>query len=188
MSSQARVYREQRGEGWRGRLVAAGTAVGASRRLPSVARAHGPSHNSLRSLRSLRSDRCDESEVEARSRARPHALCYSAPRKARCNPTPPAFTAFVLHVVAQSADVSARQSVDGRGDFCGGEERSLGSSARSALPLLTRGALFERSERSERSELRRATPGEYRSAVGCADRHSMSRRRAPAAAHRAASN
>jgi hypothetical protein len=123
----------------------------------------------------------------ARWRARPHVLLSSASRKARCNLPTPAVDAFVFVDATQPADVSARQARHGRGDFCGGEERRLGSSGRSALPLLTRGALFERSERSERSELRRATPGEYRSEFGCADRHSMSRRRAPAAARCSAS-
>ena len=55
--------------------------------------------------------------------------------------------------------VAARQAVPGRGDFWGGEERSPEVGARSALQHLTRGRLFERSERSERSEFDRATSG-----------------------------
>ena len=51
----------------------------ASRRVPSGARSRGPSRNSLHSLRSLRSNSRDESEHDARSRARPRALRSSAP-------------------------------------------------------------------------------------------------------------
>jgi len=51
----------------------------AARRVPCGARSHGPSRNSLHSLRSLRSNNRDESEHDARSRARPRALRSSAP-------------------------------------------------------------------------------------------------------------
>jgi hypothetical protein len=52
----------------------------AALRVPCGTRSHGPSRNSLRSLRSLRSNNRDESDREARSRARPRALRSSAPR------------------------------------------------------------------------------------------------------------
>ena len=51
----------------------------AALRVPCGARSRGPSRNSLHSLRSLRSDGRDESEQNARWRARPRALCSSAP-------------------------------------------------------------------------------------------------------------
>ena len=51
----------------------------AARRVPCGARSRGPSRNSLHSLRSLRSDNRDESEHDARWRARPRALRSSAP-------------------------------------------------------------------------------------------------------------
>jgi hypothetical protein len=62
----------------------------ASLSLPCDARTHGPSRNSLRSLRSLRSDNRDESVHEARCRARPWALRFSAPlMRAPASPSPP---------------------------------------------------------------------------------------------------
>jgi hypothetical protein len=51
----------------------------ASLRVPRGAPSPRPSRNSLRSLRSLRSNNRDESEHDARWRARPRALCSSAP-------------------------------------------------------------------------------------------------------------
>jgi hypothetical protein len=51
----------------------------AVRRVPSGTRSRGPSRNSLHSLRSLRSNNRDESDHDARSRARPRALRSSAP-------------------------------------------------------------------------------------------------------------
>jgi len=80
-------WRAKAGWGWLGR---AGSAGFASLRLPCDARAHGPSRNSLRSLRSLRSDNRDESVHEARCRARPRALRFSAPlMRAPASPSPP---------------------------------------------------------------------------------------------------
>ena len=59
---------------------------------------------------------------------------------------------------------ASRQVVPGGRAVCGAEQRSLEGGARSALPELTCRILFERSERSERSELcgtpsRRAAQG-----------------------------
>ena len=64
-----------------------------------------------------------------------------------------------------------------RRDLCGAEQRSLGVGARSALRTSDSRRMFERSERSSRSEFRRATP--RRAAQG-------SRRAAPTAAAGAA--
>ena len=74
------------------------SAVVAARRLPCGARSRGPSQNSLRELRSLRSDNCAESVYEARIRARPQALCSSAPPiRSRTHP-PAALRAAAVRV------------------------------------------------------------------------------------------
>jgi len=53
---------------------------------------------------------------------------------------------------------ASRQAAPGRGDFWGDEKRSFGVGARSALRALTCRIVFERRERSERSELSGTTP------------------------------
>jgi hypothetical protein len=53
---------------------------------------------------------------------------------------------------------TSRQAAPGRGDFCGDEEHSAGVGARSALRALTCRRLFERSERTSRSEFCGTTP------------------------------
>jgi hypothetical protein len=113
-------------------------AAFAALRLPCDARAPGPSHNSLRSLRSLRSDRCDESVHEARWRARPGALRFSAlRRRATTSPGAPLRAATVLFGPKGNAGAS-RQAVPGGGDFWGDEKHSPWVGARSAHRLLTR--------------------------------------------------
>ncbi len=59
------------------------------------------------------------------------------------------------------------------GDFCDGEERSPWVGARSAHPKLTSPRLFERSERSERSEFGAGPKGEHHSGVGAKRRPSQ---------------
>jgi hypothetical protein len=63
-------------------------------------------------------------------------------------------------------DVAGRPQVLGGRDFWGGEQRSAGVERAQRATNLNRGILFERSERSERSELCRATPAEQHSGVG----------------------
>ena len=67
---------------------------------------------------------------------------------------------------AGSQWVEARQALPAGGDFCGFDPRSLEVGARSAHPQLTSPRLFERSERSERSEVGARLQGEHRSGVG----------------------
>jgi hypothetical protein len=62
--------------------------------------------------------------------------------------------------------VEARQALPAGGDFCGGEQRSLEVGARSAHQRLNSPRLFERSERSERSEFGARLQGEHHSGVG----------------------
>jgi len=54
--------------------------------------------------------------------------------------------------------VPERQAVLGGGDFCGDEQRRAGVGARQRASLSDSPRLFERSERSERSEFCGATP------------------------------
>ena len=74
----------------------------------------------------------------------------------------------------------SRQAAPGRGDLGGGEERSFGAGARSALRNLTSERMFERSERSERSELaRRLRARAAQSSRRAAATASVARRSAP---------
>jgi len=127
-------------------------AVSASLRLHCGARSEVARPNSLRSLRSLRSDNRRESVDEARWRAPTSALRSSSPQK---SPLPGAArrSATVGAFRASNPAVSAKA--------CPGRLRSASAApsgaglvarARSALRQLTCRRLFERSERSERSE------------------------------------
>ena len=171
----------------------AGT-VGAARRLRCAARPGVAPLNSLRSLRSLRSNRRGESVLEARWRAPTPDLRCSPPQKspppgAACRAATVWFSAtesqdpLAIALRGKSVRVSearetrvvfatktsavvARQALPAGGDFWGGEERSLGVGARSAHQKLTSPRLFERSERSERSEFGARLQGEHHSGVG----------------------
>ena len=163
----ARRSARQRG-GWAGR--------GASMRRsalradsPAVLGLVAPSRNSLRSLRSLRSNRRDESDLDARC-ARGHKPC--APRRLIGAPRP-AHPPLCRHSGGaprpNASVVIERQAVPGAGAVCGAEQRSFEGGARSALRHHFCRILFERSERSERSELcgtpsRRAAQGSRRNA------------------------
>ncbi len=93
---------------------------------------------------------------------------------------------LVFGAIASANATSSRQAVPGGGDFCGGEERSFGVGARSALRKLTRcGCLNGESEANAVSSAARPQ-SEHRSGVDTkCDRHSMSSRRIPPAATRA---
>jgi hypothetical protein len=58
----------------------------------------------------------------------------------------------------RTPSVPERQAVLGGGDFCGDEQRRAGVGARQRASLSDSPRLFERSERSERSEFCGATP------------------------------
>jgi hypothetical protein len=126
-------------------------AVCASLRLHCGARSEVARPNSLRSLRSLRSDNRRESVLEARCARRPRPC---APRRHRNRPrrVPPAAQA-PLAFFAEARDVSAK-ACPGRLRSASEAPSSAGrvARARSALRQLTCRRLFERSERSERSE------------------------------------
>jgi len=127
-------------------------AVCASLRLHCAARSGVAPQNSLRSLRSLRSNSRGESDNEARWRAPTPALRCSSPQK-----SPPPSTACrsgtdgVLR--PNTTDVVAKAR-PGRLRSASEAPSSAGrvARARSALQQLTCRRLFERSERSERSE------------------------------------
>jgi len=85
----------------------------------------------------------------------------------------------------KTTTVAARQVVPAGGDFCGGEERSLGVGARSAHPKLTRRTCLnvanEVSEVSLRRDSKASTTAQSERS---GDRHSMSPLRVPPAAPR----
>ncbi len=149
-------FRRARGCGGRGRRCPAApptVAAFASLRLPCAARLEGVPHNSLRSLRSLRSDRMRQVSSRSALRAPPSRLRCSAPHTA----TPPgtacrsstsvALVGMPLRVPAKGCPGGARRACEA--------PRSAGFMARerSEPRELTWRILFERSERSERSEL-----------------------------------
>ena len=139
----------------RGRRHPAGAhavAVVASRRLPCGARSEVAPPNSLRSLRSLRSSKRRRVSLRSALRAPTSALRSSSPQK---SPPPSAAcrSGAVGVLPTNRSNVSAKA--------CPGRLRSASSApssagpvarARSALRELTCRRLFERSERSERSE------------------------------------
>ena len=169
-------------------------AVCASLRLHCAARSGVAPQNSLRSLRSLRSNSRGESANEARWRAPTPALRCSSPQK-----SPPPSTACrsgtdgVLR--PNTTDVVAKAR-PGRLHSASEAPSSAGrvARARSALQQLTCRRLFERSERSERSEFGdgprdRAAQGSRRAAPTAeAKRSSLPGRdfAAPAAARKSA--
>jgi len=140
----------------RGRRCPVGThavAVSASLRLRCGARPSVASQNSLRSLRSLRSDSCDESVHEARCARR---LKACAPRRHRNRPhrAPPAAlnrrcfsqrtTPAALQRRARTGHAAPLRRREAQGSWPRAQREASTDSSR----------LFERSERSERSEFR----------------------------------
>lgn len=148
------VLSAEAAKGWAGGLRPAAEAVVAARRLPCGARVHGPAQNSLRSLRSLRSDSLRQ--VSLRSALRARAMNPALLGASHAGPSPPAqpFAATGEGVPPRTPpSFPERQAVPGGGAVCGAEQHSLEGGARSALRELACRILFERSERSERSEL-----------------------------------
>jgi hypothetical protein len=140
------------------------SGLSAARRLPCGARLDGPAHNSLRSLRSLRSNRMRQKCLRGALRARAvNPALLGASHAGRAPPGRP-FAATIEGVRRTPTLHPERQVVPRGRAVCGAEQRSLKGGARSALRKLTCRILFERSERSERSELcgtpfRRAAQG-----------------------------
>jgi hypothetical protein len=127
----------------------------ASLRVPSGARIHGRSPNSVRSLRSLRSNSGDESVQEARGYARGHEFC--APRLRLVAPAagdPRAWSRCCWAVQQEPTVPARRQAGRGRGDLGAAEQRRIQWPR--AYPRASSSDsphVFERRERSERSEL-----------------------------------
>ena len=119
----------------------------------SVRQAHGPAHNSLRSLRSLRSDRMRQKCLRSALRAR--AVNPALPRASHAGRTPPGrrFAGSAGCARRTPTRHPERRALPRGRAVCGAEQRSLKGGARSALRKLICRILFERSERSERSEL-----------------------------------
>ena len=130
-----------------GTQQSAGTvACPGSLRRPGVA-----SQNSLRSLRSLRSDNCDESVYEARCARRPRGC---APRRPTHRPRRAAPAALQRLRFAWEATPLQRRARTGRAAPLGRRE-AQGSWPRAQRESWSDSArLFERRERSERSEFR----------------------------------
>jgi hypothetical protein len=127
-------------------------AVCASLRLRCGARPGVASHNSLRELRSLRSNRCDESDHEARCARRPQGCAPRRPRNRRHRAPPAALNRYLSSVPTQRAFLQRRVRTGRSAPL--GRRAAQGSWPRAQRELSTDSShLFERSERSSRSEL-----------------------------------
>ncbi len=128
-------------------------AVFAALRLPCAARLEGVPHNSLRSLRSLRSNRMRQVSPRSSLRSPPSRLRCSAPHTA----PPPGTTCRSTTGGGDRREqpLPAAKGCSGGARRACEAPRSAGFMARGRSPLrrLTWRILFERSERSERSEL-----------------------------------
>ena len=147
----SRMTSAHRGKG--SPLCAHSVAVAAARSLHCAARSGVASPNSLRSLRSLRSNNRDESVVDARWRAPTPALRCSSPPKSRPAGSP------CRDVHGRWCSLPVLQPWPQRRVWagCGAPVRRRG--AQGSWPRAQRASttdssrLFERRERSERSEL-----------------------------------
>ena len=141
------------GRGRRCPAVGPDGAVSAALRLPCAARLEGVPHNSLRSLRSLRSNRMRQVSSRSSLRSPPSRLRCSAPHTARPPGTACRSGTGVACVGAPPPVPAKGRAVGARRAW--GAPRSAGfmPRERSELRELTWRILFERSERSERSEL-----------------------------------
>ena len=139
----------------RGRRYPAGTPTGAviaALRLRCGARLEAAPKNSLRSLRSLRSNSFGESVDDARCRAPASTLRSSPPQRSR-PPGTACREARVLASPARSTTGSPKAGPGSAGRACGTPRSAAMAAARESAPRdLTCRSLFERSERSERSE------------------------------------
>ena len=148
-------------------------AVGIACRLRCASRSALARRNSLHSLRSLRSDNRRESDVKRALRARRARCCDARRPTSRPHRAPP--TALRRSWCSTSMPRWCRQSrgrVCAGSDICGAEERRARGRARQRASCSDSSRLFERSERSERSEFRdgprdRAPQGTLRAAKGC---------------------
>jgi hypothetical protein len=118
-----------------------------------------PSQNSLRSLRSLRSNNCDESVDDSRCARGPQALRCSAHQKARCGlpDTRLCGCARCVCIEHHHSCCAAGGARWGRFVWRRGAQAFSRRAQRASWTDSSR--LFERSERSSRSEFRDATEG-----------------------------
>ncbi len=135
----------------------------------SVHRSRGPAAElaAFASLSPLRHLRRVSSRFALRARAAGPVLLGAS--RARCSPSQPTFASHGRPQLVARTDGGSRQAVPSAGAVWGAEQRSLEGGSRSELRHLTCRILFERSERSERSELcgtpsRRAAQGSRRAA------------------------
>lgn len=157
----------------------------AALRVPCDARAAGPVAElaTFAALTALRQPRRVRSRCALR--ARPPALCFSA-----AHSRPGAAPRSGLHAVlacheSNNAAGGSRQAVPGRGDLWGDEKRRPGVGARSALRRLPRRSCSSAVSEANAASSAARPWAEHRSAVGAADRPSMSPCRVPpGASHR----
>jgi hypothetical protein len=122
-----------------GRRQRFGRAVGAAHRLPCGARPCGPSRNSLRSLAFAALGQSATSQITWRAARAGHKAC--APRRP-AGALPPARARLCRYSDGWRCEHqyrwTSRQAIPGRGDLWGGEERTTGVGAHSALRKPTR--------------------------------------------------
>ena len=157
----------------------------ASLRVPSGARIHGPSPNSLRSLRSLRSNSGDESVHEARGYARGHEFC--APRLRLFAPAaghPRAWSRSCWAAQKRPTVPARRRAGRGRGDLGAAEKHraEVGARTRALRELTHRECLSAANEVSEASFAVRPQTEHRRAPVAKRRASLMSPDRAPPAA------
>ena len=112
-----------------------------------------------------------------------HLLGASQAHRGPCRP---GFAAPPVPPASGKPTRPPRQAAPGRGDLCGGEERSPGVGARQRASTTDLPQLFERSARQGAQRVLRHDPGASTAAQSAqrADRRSMSPRRVPPAATR----
>ena len=121
--------------------------------IPIAARSFVPSPNSLRSLRSLRSNRRRQVSLRSARRARAKSPPLLSAEEARCHLPGRAFAEASLVFGGRANPVPACGGRYLTGAISGATRSGrLAARARSALRRLTCRRLFERRERSERSE------------------------------------
>ena len=139
----------------RGRRTLAGAhaaAVGAARRLHCDARSGVAPQNSLRSLRELRSDNRGESDNEARCARRPRPCASRRRRNRPCQGPPAANSTTELFARQEPRCLGKGAGGQPAARLCAAEKRRARGPRAQRASLSDSPRLFERSERSSRSE------------------------------------
>jgi len=144
------VTTERRGRGYLAGAHAG--AVGTSCRLHCAARLGVAPQNSLRELRSLRSDNRGESDNEARFARRPRACAARRSRNRPCQVPPAASSTTELRVGRAARWFGKGAGGQPAARLCAAEERRARGPRAQRASLSDSPRLFERSERSSRSE------------------------------------